>query len=140
MKLVPAGTSKKTGKAYKAFYSCGQCKATLNADIAPNVQPGGYQAPTAVWADRKSPGEGKALPTSQGRESNEAYSRRLAVHGFVNGLFAGGKDLEAVEEMLPALVELEDKINAELDKSKAQEAIDDAIADSSEPVLEEIPF
>lgn len=31
MKLVPAGVSKKSGKSYSAFYSCGNCKATLKA-------------------------------------------------------------------------------------------------------------
>lgn len=29
-KLVPAGTSKKTGKQYNAFYSCQECKKTWN--------------------------------------------------------------------------------------------------------------
>lgn len=31
MKYVPAGVSKKTNKAYKAFYSCEQCKLTTTA-------------------------------------------------------------------------------------------------------------
>lgn len=30
MKRVPAGTSKKTGKPYNAFWSCGECKQTAN--------------------------------------------------------------------------------------------------------------
>ena len=32
MKLVPAGTSKKTGKSYNAFYSCPSCKETVNPE------------------------------------------------------------------------------------------------------------
>lgn len=32
MKLVPEGVSKKTGKTYKAFYSCWTCKKTAPAD------------------------------------------------------------------------------------------------------------
>jgi len=36
MKFIPAGVSKKTGKEYKAFFSCPNCGYTLNApdDIA----------------------------------------------------------------------------------------------------------
>ena len=33
MKLVPAGISKTSGKAYKAFYSCPECKQTMNAEL-----------------------------------------------------------------------------------------------------------
>ena len=32
MKLIPAGVSKTSGKHYKAFYSCPDCKETLNAE------------------------------------------------------------------------------------------------------------
>ena len=32
MKLIPAGVSKTSGKPYKAFYSCPDCKATQNAE------------------------------------------------------------------------------------------------------------
>jgi predicted RNA-binding Zn-ribbon protein involved in translation (DUF1610 family) len=36
MKFIPAGVSKKTGKEYKAFFSCPNCGYTLNApdDVA----------------------------------------------------------------------------------------------------------
>ena len=33
MKLIPAGVSKTSGKKYYAFYSCPECKETMNADI-----------------------------------------------------------------------------------------------------------
>lgn len=32
MKLIPAGISKTSGKAYNAFYSCPECKATKNLE------------------------------------------------------------------------------------------------------------
>lgn len=32
MKLIPEGISKRTGKPYKAFYSCSACKNTLQAE------------------------------------------------------------------------------------------------------------
>ncbi len=37
MKLIPAGTSKRTGKPYKAFYACPDkiCGATTNAPQSP---------------------------------------------------------------------------------------------------------
>jgi len=33
MKLIPAGVSKSTHKPYKAFYSCPECKETMNAEL-----------------------------------------------------------------------------------------------------------
>lgn len=33
MKLIPAGVSKSTGKKYGSFYSCPECKQTLNAEV-----------------------------------------------------------------------------------------------------------
>ena len=35
MKLVMAGVSKKSGKPYNAFYSCPECKETVNPEATP---------------------------------------------------------------------------------------------------------
>ena len=42
MKLVPAGVSKSTGKPYNSFFSCPECKHTVNAPIQTSAKP---QAP-----------------------------------------------------------------------------------------------
>ena len=34
-KLVPAGTSRKTGKPYPSFYACDACKHTMNVEQKP---------------------------------------------------------------------------------------------------------
>ncbi len=38
MKLIPAGTSKKSGKSYNAFYSCPECKETMNPNTDSQIQ------------------------------------------------------------------------------------------------------
>jgi hypothetical protein len=47
-------------------------------------------------------------------ESRQAFGRRLAVHGFVNGMLAAGATIETVVKDLPALMRLEDAIDLAL--------------------------
>lgn len=46
--------------------------------------------------------------------SNDAFGRRLAVHGFVNGMLAAGATIETIVGDLPALMRLEDEIEKHL--------------------------
>jgi hypothetical protein len=48
-------------------------------------------------------------------ESRDAFGRRLAIHGFVNGMLAAGATIETVVNDLPALLELEAAIDHALD-------------------------
>ena len=45
VKHIPAGVSKKTGKAYNEFYKCNDCGKTFNSPNAPKTPPAAFQPP-----------------------------------------------------------------------------------------------
>lgn len=49
------------------------------------------------------------------------YGRRLAIHGFVNGMLASGASVKLITESLTALLILEDRINEALNGKKVDE-------------------
>jgi len=50
----------------------------------------------------------------QSGQSGDAFGRRLAVHGFVNGMLAAGATADTITKDLPALLRLEDAIDQAL--------------------------
>jgi hypothetical protein len=48
------------------------------------------------------------------RGSSDAFGRRLAIHGFVNGMLGAGATVETITKDLPALLRLEDTIDLAL--------------------------
>jgi len=89
------------------------------------------------------------------RESSEAFGLRLAIHGMVNGLLAGGKEPSEVSVMLPELFGLEEDIEKRLAKpaslnvaeakiTKANEGTINPLelfAEDDQPIsVEDIPF
>ena len=52
-------------------------------------------------------------------ESKEEYGKRLAIHGFINGLLGSNKTIQEVIELLPQLFLLEQKINEYLAKPES---------------------
>lgn len=59
MKLVPAGVSKKSGKEYSAFYSCPECKNTIDAGVAKKVVHTAAPAPKPATNGKDEYTEGK---------------------------------------------------------------------------------
>ena len=54
----------------------------------------------------------------QYQESREAFGRRLAIHGMVNGLLAGGTEIDQIDSgVIEDLLELEDRIDVQLNAS-----------------------
>ena len=47
----------------------------------------------------------------QSGNSSDAFGRRLALHGFVNGMLAAGATVDVIKNDLPALLALEDEID-----------------------------
>lgn len=69
---------------------------------------------------------------------NDNYGRRLALHGFVNGMLAHGTTVETIIKDLPALLKLEDEIERVLvggDLPVIQQAEDTDASD-----FEDVPF
>jgi hypothetical protein len=65
---------------------------------------------TAPQGLSSSHGANRGLP----ERSNDAFGRRLALHGFVNGMLAAGATVETITKDLPALLRLEDVIDQAL--------------------------
>jgi len=82
-------------------------------DLTP-VQPQGSQT-----------GESSNLGHSgaSGGPSNDAFGRRLALHGFVNGMLANGATVETITRDLPALLKLEDEIEKVLNPSSFRQQV-----------------
>lgn len=103
---------------------------------------GGVQppAPTSIPKTQNAPQQ-PILATTQsykpnGHESNNEFGKRLAIHGFVNGLLASGKDPAYIRDHLPSLLALEEAIEKALIDGKPemqQDNYDDINVD-------EIPF
>jgi hypothetical protein len=70
--LVPAGVSKRTGKAYDAFYACDVCKALKKA-----------QAPKPV--------QNQYIPKAEKPETDwGSIGKQKALCGMVNGMLSAG--------------------------------------------------
>lgn len=80
---------------------------------------------------------GKA-PVASGRGSNDAFGHRLAIHGMVNGILAGGKAPEDVIEALGRLLQLEDAIDLAL--KTPSEFLGDGLPTDEEMNVEDIPY
>jgi len=80
---------------------------------------------------------------ASGRGSNDAFGRRLALHGMVNGVLAAGIPPKEVKKLLPDLVELEDEIEAALAFTPEPTAMDSDLpqeAPQDDLNVEDIPF
>jgi len=81
--------------------------------------------------------------SGQAGRSNDAFGRRLAVHGFINGLFASGMTITQVKERLTELVKLEDEIDGVLGAAqygKDHPNIDLPIIHEEDLNVEDVPF
>jgi hypothetical protein len=72
--------------------------------------------PTSAPTVTETPRHGANIASQGG--SQDDFGRRLALHGMVNGLLAGGASVEQAREALKSLLSLEEAINAELSKPK----------------------
>jgi hypothetical protein len=70
--------------------------------------------------------------------ANDAHDRRLAIHGFVNGMLANGATVETIVKDLPSLLRLEDTIEKVLSVTRPVSPIEN----EELPVIqqEEPPF
>jgi len=64
------------------------------------------QAPTTPQRSNSS--------VTEPRDTQDAFGRRLAIHGFMNALLASGKTTIQARQVIPELLELEDAINEAL--------------------------
>lgn len=69
------------------------------------------------------------------RESSEAFGLRLAIHGMVNGLLAGGHSPQDVSVMLPELFGLEEDIEKRLSKPASLNVAEGKIAKANEGTI-----
>jgi hypothetical protein len=91
---------------------------------------------TSAPAQKSSPGA-NSEPT---RESNEAFGKRLAIHGFVNGMLASGASIETVKGQLNQLIEFEDAIDKVLNPSKFRQQVMKVAPKVVEPVEPDLPI
>jgi hypothetical protein len=101
--------------------------------------------PSASQAQPASPSRSKTGPSMTEYESREAFGKRLAIHGMVNGMLAAGATIETIVKDLPALLKLESKIDLALNERPmtAEEAMEDAlpvIQQGEDVDVEDIPF
>jgi hypothetical protein len=68
-------------------------------------------------------------PQRQGNAGNDDFGRRLAIHGFVNGLLAAGALPETID--IQALIRLEDRVN---------EALAGKVDELDQEFVKDIPF
>lgn len=84
--------------------------------------------------------------TTHSGESREAYGLRLAIHGMVNGLLAGGATPAMVSEMLPELFGLEEDIELRLSRPAGMNAAELKIKKANDSIenievnVDDIPF
>ena len=71
---------------------------------------------------------------------NDAFGRRLAVHGFVNGMLAGGKTLQQVATSLRDLLKLEDAIDHALSSNQPDPNADLPVIQQDDLDISEVPF
>lgn len=74
---------------------------------------------------------------------NDAYGRRLALHGFVNGMLAGGATVETIARDIPALLRLEDTIEKALSEVRPVSPITEdelPVIQQEEINVEDIPY
>ncbi len=86
MKLIPAGTSKKTGKPYKSFWSC----------------PNGHTAPYTTYAGSTAP---KAAITKAEPDWDKIAVGKVR-HGLVCAMIENGWSYDRVVSELDAFVEI----------------------------------
>ena len=115
MKLVPAGTSKKTGKKYSAFFSCENCKTTMN-------QSNGSSRPNVVPPQEKGSGPVSANSVLANKEQQRAWGKsknmQIALQGLIQSLIVAGADVSTPEK-IDAVVR-----NAEIIRFRIQEFAD----------------
>lgn len=70
------------------------------------------------------------------RESSEAFGLRLAIHGMINGLLAGGHSPQDVSVMLPELFGLEEDIEKRLSKPASLNVAEGKIAKANEGTID----
>lgn len=115
MKLVPAGTSRRTGKPYNAFYACTVAGCNWKPGQNPSY-PQNFDPSHTINPVKPAPQTANYTSTPPPQiESREDYGRRLAIHGFVNGLLAAGASPDAIKYQLKNLIQLEDAINEALE-------------------------
>lgn len=89
----------------------------------------------------QSPSQGQNIAPQ--RESSEAYGKRLAIHGMVNGLLASGMLFPDVIKSLPGLIQLEDEIEKALNPSPFRQAVQrtnpDFIKEHDLPTIQQDP-
>jgi DNA-directed RNA polymerase subunit M/transcription elongation factor TFIIS len=102
MKLIPAGISKKTGKPYKAFFSCKNCGYTMNVpdDIANKVNKEyprtSYKSPADLEKERAE--RIQALHNEKRDDIKDAVAWKLAtVAVFQNPVYKDSKIAEQRE-------------------------------------------
>lgn len=127
------------GKSYMA-----RTIRNFDKDIANGMQnAGGYQTPAPAQLPRSEANKGLK------NGSNDAFGKRLALHGMVNGLLANpNMGIEDVKNCLPELVQLEEAINQALEaKSGYQQFKETGESLAEEPPIEsyddlasDIPF
>jgi hypothetical protein len=71
---------------------------------------------------------------------NDAFGRRLALHGFVNGMLASGATVDVIKRDLPALLSLEDAIDIELSVVRTANEELPVIQQDEYPPIEDIPY
>jgi hypothetical protein len=105
------------------------------------------EAPT-VAADRLTPlntalqpesSRGEAPARSQGT-STDAFGRRLALHGMVNGMLAAGATVDVIARDLKALLKLEDAIDLALNGDAVVSDDLPTIQQGEDINVEDIPF
>lgn len=74
-------------------------------------------------------------PQPPTNENREAFGKRLAIHGMVNGMLASGRTPAEVRDALPSLLALEEAIEKALIDGKPEMKIE-----SDEIDVEDIPF
>jgi hypothetical protein len=73
--------------------------------------------------------------------SSDAFGRRLAIHGFVNGMLAAGATIETIKKDLHALVKLEDEIDNALAGREVGAGLPTIqVENDTDKLAEDIPF
>lgn len=90
-----------------------------------------------VTAPLPSPGGMSSGSRGPSPISDDRYSRRLAMHGMVNGLLAAGVPVDSVVQYLPGLSKLEDEIEASLILLPSSSQ---PLSEEVDQIVEDIPF